>query len=78
VTDLTRLQGKYDIDLCWRPDTGTRASAPGADPASLASEPSGPTLQQALEDQLGLRLESKKGPVEFLVVDHIEKVPTEN
>ena len=39
---------------------------------------SGPTLQQALQDQLGLRLESKKGPVDFLVVDHAEKSPTEN
>ena len=78
VADMTALTGKYDIDLYWNAVSSLRASAPGADPASLVSEPSGPTLQQALEDQLGLRLESKKGPVEFLVVDHIEKVPTEN
>jgi uncharacterized protein (TIGR03435 family) len=33
---------------------------------------------QALQDQLGLRLESKKGPVDFVIIDHIEKLPTEN
>ena len=78
VADLTGLNVKYTIDLCWNPDNSVRASAPGTDSASLPSEPSGPTLMQALQDQLGLRLESKKGPVDFLVVDHAEKSPTEN
>ena len=78
VADLTGLNAKYTIDLCWNPDNSVRASAPGADSAALPSEPSGPTLMQALQDQLGLRLESKKGPVDFLVVDHAEKSPTEN
>jgi len=41
-----------------------RASAPGADPAALASEPSGQTFVQALPGQLGLRLESNKGPMD--------------
>jgi uncharacterized protein (TIGR03435 family) len=40
--------------------------------------PRGPTLQQALRDRLGLKLESKKGPMDILVLDHFEKVPTEN
>ena len=39
---------------------------------------SGPDLKQALRDQLGLRLVEKKGPVEFLLVKHIEKLPAEN
>jgi uncharacterized protein (TIGR03435 family) len=75
VADLTGLSSKYDIDLYWSAGGALRASAPGADPAALASDPSGPTLQQALQDQFGLRLESKKGPVDFLVVDHMEEVP---
>jgi uncharacterized protein (TIGR03435 family) len=80
VTDLTGLPGKYDIDLCWSTDDGPRVVAPipGGEPAPTDSAPSGPTLMQALQDQLGLRLESKKGPVDFLVVDHAEKLPTEN
>jgi uncharacterized protein (TIGR03435 family) len=78
VIDATGLTGKYDIDLYWSAVNSLHASAPAADPAMLASDPSGPTLQQALQDQLGLRLESKKGPVDFLVVDHMEEVPTAN
>lgn len=76
VTDMTGLAGKYDIDLYWNAGNNLRAGAPGADPAALPSDP-GPTLQQALEDQLGLRLESKKGHVHFLVMDHMERF-TEN
>ena len=38
----------------------------------------GPTLIEALQDQLGLRLESKKGQAEFLVVEHAEKTPVNN
>lgn len=66
VTDSTGLKGKYDITLYWV--TGLRLSA---------DEP-GPTIFQALGEQLGLKLESRKGPVDILVVDHVEKVPTEN
>jgi len=67
VRDATGLTGKYDIALCWAPEN-LRAALPDA----------GPSLQQALQDQLGLRMESKKGPVEFLVVEHAEKSPAAN
>jgi uncharacterized protein (TIGR03435 family) len=77
VADLTGLKGKYDISLYWNSDTTFRLAAPGAT-ASTTEIDSGPTLMQALQDQLGLRLESKKGPVDFVVVDHAEKVPSEN
>ena len=82
VTDATSLTGKYDIDMHWmywpfRTATATVPPLPGGEPA--ASAPPGPTLTQALEDQLGLRVESTKGPVvDFVVVDHAEKVPTQN
>jgi len=68
VKDDTGLQGKYDIALSWL------ASAPGAEPDSDA----GPDLFAAVEEQLGLKLERKKGPVEMLVIDHVEKLPTGN
>jgi len=68
VIDKTGLDGKYDIALSWteRP--------PGAEPDADA----GPDLLAAVSEQLGLKLERKKGPVEMLVVDHAEKVPTGN
>jgi uncharacterized protein (TIGR03435 family) len=43
-----------------------------------SDDDSGPSLIQALRDQLGLRLVEKKGPVDFLVVEHVEKLPTDN
>jgi uncharacterized protein (TIGR03435 family) len=51
--------------------------APGGAQTPAAPDP-GPTLIQAVEEQLGLRLEPKKGMVEFLVVDHGEKIQSEN
>lgn len=65
VIDATGLNGKYDITMTWVP------GEPKAD------DP-GPSLFQALQDQLGLKLESKKGMIEILVLDHLNKVPTEN
>ncbi len=65
VTDATGLKGKYDFTLQWVPDRGGVSD-------------SGPNIFQALQDQLGLKLESKKGMIDILVVDHIEKTPTEN
>jgi uncharacterized protein (TIGR03435 family) len=73
VTDATGLTGKYDISLYWAVEAlraGPSAEPPRGDP--------GPTLEQAIQDQLGLRLVSTKGPVDFTVVDHLEKAPTDN
>ncbi len=47
-------------------------------PDASTPDDSGPTLISAIQEQLGLKLESKKGPVDLLVIDHIEKTPTEN
>lgn len=73
VQDLTGLTGTYDIDLSWAPDQAFEAH-PNADvpPASAAG------LFTAIRESLGLRLESRKEPVEVLVIDHIERVPTGN
>lgn len=78
VVDATGLTGKYDTHMQW---TASRPSAPppaadGSIPP--ASDPGGPTVTSALQDQLGLRLESKKVTIEVLVVDSVAKTPTEN
>jgi uncharacterized protein (TIGR03435 family) len=68
VVDQSGLEGPWTIDLQWAPDTG---GAPVDDPTA-------PSLFTAMQEQLGLRLVATKGPVKFLVVDHIEKSPSEN
>jgi uncharacterized protein (TIGR03435 family) len=74
VLDMTGLTGYYDFTLDWVPET-----APAADgKIDAGPDASGPTLTMALQDQLGLKLEARKAPVEILVVDHAERVPTEN
>lgn len=68
VTDSTGLKGAYDFVLNWTPDDGrvTTDVAPG------------PTLEDAVKDQLGLKLERKKVDVKVFVVDHVETKPIEN
>ncbi|HXC97024.1 MAG TPA: TIGR03435 family protein [Edaphobacter sp.] len=73
VTDNTGLTGKYDITLNWSPDDNR--GAPASADASMTE--SGPSIFTALQEQLGLKLESTKGPVDTIVVDHLE-MPSEN
>ena len=79
VVDKTGLTGKYDFVLEWTPDVGAGAGSGPEGPANIngVPGPSGPTIFTALQEQLGLRLESQKGPVEIIVIDRAEK-PSEN
>ncbi len=63
VIDHTGIDGEFDVKLEWSPEQ--------------ISDSSGPSIFTALQEQLGLRLESGKGPVEMIVIDSIEK-PSEN
>ncbi len=74
VTDATGLTGKYDYTVFWSNPATTAAL--GFTPAT--DSPDGPSIFDAVQDQLGLRIEKKKGPVQMLFVDHIEKKPTDN
>jgi uncharacterized protein (TIGR03435 family) len=75
VVDATGVAGAFDFELKWTPDS-SRAKPAENSGAQLADLP--PSLFTAIEEQLGLKLEPRKAPVEILIVDHAEKVPTEN
>ncbi len=83
VVDKTGLTGIYDFKLQWTPDESQGAMFKGTEPgpqtptSTSSPDSSGPSVFTAIQEQLGLRLESQKGPVEVLVIDHVEK-PSEN
>jgi len=72
VFDKTNSTGLYDIHLEFSP----AASRPQAT-TDTASDPSGPSIFTAIQQELGLKLESSKGPVEVLVIDSVQR-PSEN
>ncbi len=76
VADSTGLMGRYDTVLSWAAGTRMEASPEGGSVAPPDAD-SLPTLVQAVQG-LGLRLEQKKGPVDILVIDHMEKTPVGN
>jgi uncharacterized protein (TIGR03435 family) len=71
VIDRTGLTGNWDVDLTFTPDRLPQR-APGQEPAAF--DPNGPFLLTALQEQLGLKLESIQGPIEVLVVDRVERL----
>ena len=74
VQDQSGLEGVFDFKLEWEPDASARADG-GAASADLRA---GSSLFTALQEQLGLKLETRKGKVEVLVIDRMESTPTEN
>ena len=75
VVDMTGLTGGFNINLEWAPDE--MPSNPNANEGRAGDGVPGPTIYTALHE-VGLKLESRKAPVEILVVDRAEKVPVEN
>lgn len=71
VIDKTGIAGRYDVTLKWTPDTD------GASADNRTENSSGPSIFTAMQEQLGLKLESAKSPVQVLVIDHVE-MPSEN
>ncbi len=65
IVDRTGLRGSYDLKLEWSLSLGT-------------ADPTGPSIYTALQEQLGLKLESRRGPLDVLVIDRAEKIPAEN
>ncbi len=77
VIDKTELKGNFDISMQWAPDDSQALQFPPDGPRPPPSDTTGPTIFTALQEQLGLKLESQKGPVDMFVIDHVEK-PSEN
>jgi uncharacterized protein (TIGR03435 family) len=83
VIDRTGVTGTFHIDLQWTPDPsegtgplGPLPTGPATDaPTSTAGDR--PSISTAIQEQLGLKLDSARGPVDVLVIDHVEH-PTEN
>jgi uncharacterized protein (TIGR03435 family) len=65
VVNQTGLSGRYDLTLRWTPDDAAASASPSPDTP--------PDIFTAIQEQLGLKLESKKGPVPVLVIDSVEK-----
>jgi uncharacterized protein (TIGR03435 family) len=72
VLDMTGLKGSYDVKLLWTPEN----LRPGGEVND--TDVPGPSIFTAVQEQLGLKLESRKGPVEVLVIDQADQVPVEN
>jgi len=66
IVDMTGLQGEFAVHLEWTPAT------------AALDNPAGASVFTAVQEQLGLKLESRKAPLDVLAVDHAEKIPTEN
>ncbi|MES1257383.1 MAG: TIGR03435 family protein [Acidobacteriota bacterium] len=84
VVDLTELPGKYDISLTFEPEQNRMMSGIGRGGPPPGAEGPSPDVEApaniftAVQEQLGLKLEPRKMSADLLVVDHMEKVPSEN
>ena len=74
VADRTNLVGLFDFELKWTPDVLPQGP-PDALPLNI--DPNGPSIFTALQEQLGLKLESTRGPVDVVVIDRVDH-PTED
>jgi uncharacterized protein (TIGR03435 family) len=72
VLDKTELTGSYDFELAYSPE-GLAGLPPLLNGGPPPVDPNAPTIFTALQEQLGLKLDSQRGPVEVVVIDHVEQ-----
>ena len=70
IVDRTQLSGLFDFELTWTPDQTIRVSG---DAPPIAIDPNGPSIFTALQEQLGLKLESARGPIDVVVIDSVRR-----
>jgi uncharacterized protein (TIGR03435 family) len=78
VLDATGVAGVFDFRMDWTPETNRPGlSTEDPEPSALPEMPAGPSLFAAIQEQLGLKLEARKAPLEALVIDRAEKPKSE-
>jgi uncharacterized protein (TIGR03435 family) len=78
VVDRTELEGVFDVKLEWTDQTDLSPGAEKGPGVPADGKVVGPSVFTAIQEQLGLKLQAEKLPVEIIVVDSVERVPTEN
>jgi uncharacterized protein (TIGR03435 family) len=87
AVDATELKGTYNFTVSWTPKQNIPGGPPAvpkdgavaaAGPSAVATEPSGITVFEAIDRQLGLKVETQKRPMPVVVIDHVNQAPTEN
>ena len=75
VLDKTGLSATYDFSIEWAPEFNgpSQPNESNRPPSNLQTDSSGPAFVEALKEQLGLKLQSTTGPVDTLVLDHVER-----
>jgi uncharacterized protein (TIGR03435 family) len=76
VLDRTRIDGLFDFKLIWTPDEISRPLNPSEQ--HPPADPNGASIFAAIGEQLGLRLVPQKGSIDMLVIDHVDRVPSDN
>jgi uncharacterized protein (TIGR03435 family) len=76
VQDETGIDGLFDFKLIWTPDETPREPNPAEQHPPV--DPNGATIFAAIQEQLGLRLVPQKGSIDMLVIDRVDRVPSEN
>ena len=78
VVDATSLTGGYDFVLSWTPKAALHPAQPTVTGSGAAVDPGGLSIFEALESQLGLKLDVQKHAIPVIVVDHLEEKPIDN
>jgi uncharacterized protein (TIGR03435 family) len=73
TVDKTGLPGRFDVELTWTPEQAPPSAVTTVAPDAARSDSPGPSLFTALQEQLGLKLVAERGPVDVLIIDHVEK-----
>src|ERR1700733_2910662 len=73
VIDKTGLAGRYDFKLQFTNGSTARDGSLSGNPSTIPSDPVGPDLLTALDEQLGLKLVPGRGPMQVVVIDHVER-----